>query len=207
MSGYPGFAVEILIGITYLKKLYASADRPKPVSPSSRPARSATHDSSFTTFDNDKHNNYLLCYNNFTMATSREAPNPLRPYYIPPSIGFPPESTPAPSSSSPRGANAPSNGSTYASSARDIFGDMDYSDYVSDDNKSTLDMIRQMLDDAMYKYLAVLLAQPFDVAKTVLQVRSQGVLLDGTAATKGSKGAEGFVDSRFDVSTASLERK
>lgn len=84
---------------------------------------------------------------------------------------------------------------------------MDYSDYVSDDNKSTLDMIRQMLDDAMYKYLAVLLAQPFDVAKTVLQVRSQGLLLDGTAATKGSKGVEGFVDSRFDVSTASLERE
>lgn len=83
---------------------------------------------------------------------------------------------------------------------------MDYSDYVSDDNKSTLDMIRQMLDDAMYKYLAVLLAQPFDVAKTVLQVRSQGVLLDGTTATKaGTKGAEGFVDSRFDVSTASLK--
>ena len=58
-----------------------------------------------------------------------------------------------------------------------------------------------MLDDAMYKYLAVLLAQPFDVAKTVLQVRNQGVLLDGNAGTKGSKGAEGFVDNRFDVSS------
>lgn len=84
---------------------------------------------------------------------------------------------------------------------------MDYSDYVSDDNKSTLDMIRQMLDDAMYKYLAVLLAQPFDVAKTVLQVRSQGLLLDGTATTKEGKGVEGFVDSRFDVRTTSLERE
>lgn len=82
---------------------------------------------------------------------------------------------------------------------------MDYSDYVSDDNKSTLDMIRQMLDDAMYKYLAVLLAQPFDVAKTVLQVRSQGLLLDTTRAAKtGSKEAEGFMDSRFDVSTGIL---
>ena len=132
------------------------------------------------------------------MATSREAPNPLRPYYIPPSIGFPPDTTPA-SSSSPRGGNATSN-STYASSARDIFGDMDYSDYVSEDSKSTLDMIRQMLDDAMYKYLAVLLAQPFDVAKTVLQVRNQGLLEE---AGGRKKGVEGFGEmGHADVSWA-----
>lgn len=83
---------------------------------------------------------------------------------------------------------------------------MDYSDYVSEDSKSTLDMIRQMLDDAMYKYLAVLLAQPFDVAKTVLQVRSQGLLEDATSKKTMGKGAAGFMDSRYaDVSTGSGE--
>jgi fusion and transport protein UGO1 len=34
-------------------------------------------------------------------------------------------------------------------------------------------MIKELLDQAMYKYMSVLLAQPFEVAKTVLQVRSQ----------------------------------
>jgi fusion and transport protein UGO1 len=34
-------------------------------------------------------------------------------------------------------------------------------------------MIKELLDQAMYKYLSVLLAQPFEVAKIVLQVRSQ----------------------------------
>ncbi len=137
------------------------------------------------------------------MATSRNGPNPLRPYYIPPSIGFPPEAPSA--SSAPRSAG---NGTStsYASSARDIFGDIDYSDYVSDDNKSMLDMIRQILDEAMYKYLAVLLAQPFDVAKTILQVRSQGMLLNGDAPTATKKntkgGASGFMESRYeDVSS------
>ena len=72
--------------------------------------------------------------------------------------------------------------------------------YVSEDSKSTLDMIRQMLDDAMYKYLAVLLAQPFDVAKTVLQVRNQGLLEE---AGGRKKGVEGFGEmGHADVSWA-----
>lgn len=84
---------------------------------------------------------------------------------------------------------------------------MDYSDYVSEDSRSTLDMIRQMLDDAMYKYLAVLLAQPFDVAKTVLQVRSQGLLDDSCGKKAAGKGAERFMDSRYaDVSAVSWKR-
>jgi mitochondrial fusion and transport protein UGO1 len=61
----------------------------------------------------------------------------------------------------------------YASSARDIFPDIDYSDYVPEGSLSTVDMIKELLDQALYKYTSVLLAQPFEVAKTVLQVRSQ----------------------------------
>ena len=107
------------------------------------------------------------------MASTREGPNPLRPYYIPPSIGLPPETTAAASPvSKPFNCN---NGTaaTYASSAREIFSDIDYSGYVSEGSQSTLDMIKELLDQAMYKYISVLLAQPFEVAKTVLQVRSQ----------------------------------
>jgi fusion and transport protein UGO1 len=62
---------------------------------------------------------------------------------------------------------------TYVSSARDIFSDIDYSDYIPEGSLSTVDMIKELLDQALYKYTSVLLAQPFEVAKTILQVRSQ----------------------------------
>lgn len=109
------------------------------------------------------------------MSTPREGPNPLRPYYIPPSIGLVPEiSTPTSS-----GAHALSsrNGTeaVHTSSARGIFSDIDYSDYVSEGSQSTLDSLREIIDQTLYKYLSVLLAQPFDVAKTILQVRTQAV--------------------------------
>ena len=54
-----------------------------------------------------------------------------------------------------------------------MFSDIDYSDYMSDASPSTIESIRKTLDDALYRYVSVLLSQPFDVAKTVLQVRLQ----------------------------------
>ncbi|CZR56489.1 related to chromosome segregation protein Cse1p [Phialocephala subalpina] len=112
------------------------------------------------------------------MSTSRDGPNPLRPYYKPPSIGIP-HDPPNTTSSGTHGLG-PRNGSaaSYASSARDMFSDMDYSDYLSDTSPSALESVRKQVDDWFYKYMSILLAQPFDVAKTILQVRSQ-VLEDG----------------------------
>ena len=81
--------------------------------------------------------------------------------------------TGAASSTSHTFSNKNSTAPTYASSARDIFSDIDYSDYVPAGSLSTVDMIKELLDQALYKYMSVLLAQPFEVAKTVLQVRSQ----------------------------------
>jgi fusion and transport protein UGO1 len=107
------------------------------------------------------------------MSTSREGPNPLRPYYIPPSIGPPPDVAAAASSGSHTFSNKNGTAQTYASSARDIFSDIDYSNYVPEGSLSTVDMIKELLDQALYKYTSVLLAQPFEVAKTVLQVISQ----------------------------------
>ncbi|TVY34805.1 Mitochondrial fusion and transport protein [Lachnellula subtilissima] len=110
-------------------------------------------------------------------STSRDVPNPLRPYYRPPSIGIPqdidaPGTTAATMSSSGLHGLSSKNGSaaSYASSARDMF---DYSDYLSDSSPSSVEAIKKTLDDWVYKYFSILLAQPFDVAKTVLQVRSQ----------------------------------
>jgi fusion and transport protein UGO1 len=105
------------------------------------------------------------------MSSMRDGSNPLRPYYRPPSIGRPQDS-PASTSS----VLGPKNGSaaSYASSAREIFSDVDYSDYFSEASPSTIESVQNMLNEGLYKYFSILLSQPFDVAKTVLQVRSQG---------------------------------
>ncbi|KAJ4293458.1 hypothetical protein N0V90_008741 [Kalmusia sp. IMI 367209] len=108
------------------------------------------------------------------MATSRDAPNPLRPYYIPPSIGLPPEqpqnsSSPAPSYSS----RTPK--PSFGSQARDILSDLDYDSYFPDSSPTVAEHAKKLLDQALWNYTSVLLAQPFEVAKTLLQVhQAQG---------------------------------
>lgn len=108
------------------------------------------------------------------MTSTREAANPLRPYYRPPTIGIPLDTSGALNSGSPHSLG-PKNGSaaSYASSAREIFSDIDYSDYLSDSSPSSIESLQGMVNEGFYKYLSVLLSQPFDVAKTVLQVRNQ----------------------------------
>ncbi|CAK4017380.1 mitochondrial fusion and transport ugo1-like [Lecanosticta acicola] len=103
----------------------------------------------------------------FPMAPSRE-PNPLRPYYTPPSIG---SHTPAASASqTPHAArvNAGRSSATISNSARDYFPELDI------DLKSTTSEAwqhtRGLFDTLAWRYTSVLLAQPFDVAKTILQV-------------------------------------
>jgi len=129
------------------------------------------------------------------MSSSREGPNPLRPYYIPPSIGIPPEaaSQSTHSISKPNGSAA-----SYASSARDIFSDIDYSDYLSDNSPSSIQQVKDLLDQALYKYTSVLLAQPFEVAKTILQVRSQA-RNDGVVVENVFERQEAYRDDYNDV--------
>ncbi|KAI4794493.1 hypothetical protein E4T44_12500, partial [Aureobasidium sp. EXF-8845] len=99
------------------------------------------------------------------LSSSRDTPNPLRPYYRPPSIGLPPADANATSASA-------GSSSSLGSSARHVFDDLDYSSFLNDgDSSSVADMGRKVLDQALWKYTSVLLAQPFDVAKTILQVR------------------------------------
>jgi fusion and transport protein UGO1 len=136
------------------------------------------------------------------MSTSREGPNPLRPYYRPPSIGIP-QDTPGVTSSGTHGLG-PKNGSaaSYASSARDIFSDVDYSDYFSDSSPSSVESAQKLINDCLYKYFSVLLSQPFDVAKTVLQVRSYGAadnILSPAISGNMRSGQSSYRDSNYDV--------
>lgn len=109
------------------------------------------------------------------MSAPREGPNPLRPYYIPPSVGPRPLSGTESSAAPNIGSKPPSSISdprpSLGSSARDLLSDLDYSDYLSDTSPSATAVVKRLVDRALWKYSSVLLAQPFEVAKTVLQVQ------------------------------------
>ncbi len=104
------------------------------------------------------------------MSASREGPNPLRPYYIPPSIGDQAghNATGATSLGSKHGVTSTT---SFGSSARNILSDMDYSEYMSDPSPSASGMVKALMEEAMRKYASMFCVQPFEVGKTVLQVQ------------------------------------
>jgi fusion and transport protein UGO1 len=93
---------------------------------------------------------------------NREGINPLRPYYIPPS-GL------SPASNAPPEVTSPSSAQVFGNTARGFIPDIDYADYL-DASPSVSDWVRDALNSALVRYTKVLTAQPFDVAKTILQV-------------------------------------
>ncbi|TGJ87021.1 hypothetical protein E0Z10_g1725 [Xylaria hypoxylon] len=107
------------------------------------------------------------------MTSTGDDVNPLRPYYIPPRIG---EQTGSLPRANPFSNSTTTNATTsakYASKARDIFPDIDYKEHLDELSPSTVQSIKQFIDELLWKYTSVLMAQPFEVAKTILQVRSQ----------------------------------
>ena len=109
------------------------------------------------------------------MSSPREGPNPLRPYYIPPSVSNPPDVSQNASSAANLGSkHASTSTNSFGSSARNILADMDYSDYISDSGPSGTEVMKVLVEQALWKYMSVFLAQPFEVAKTVLQVQLAG---------------------------------
>ncbi|KAL8998907.1 MAG: hypothetical protein Q9169_002126 [Polycauliona sp. 2 TL-2023] len=113
------------------------------------------------------------------MSTPRDGErNPLRPYYVPPSVGATagasPRSQPPPNLASKHGSSQSTTSPGFGSSARNILADMDYSDYLSEASPSSTATFKSLAEQAAWKYTSVFLAQPFDVAKTLLQVRAPG---------------------------------
>jgi fusion and transport protein UGO1 len=51
---------------------------------------------------------------------------------------------------------------------------MDYTDYLSDASPSPREIGRSLVEHAIWKYTSIFLAQPFDVAKLVLQAQKGG---------------------------------
>ncbi|KAI9685043.1 MAG: mitochondrial fusion and transport protein ugo1 [Bathelium mastoideum] len=107
------------------------------------------------------------------MTTSSDVPNPLRPYYVPPSVGLPPNASQSHAGThglpaSNRAASLPRSKS-FGTSARDILSDLDYGDYLPESSPSTTELVKRLANQAVWKYTSVVLAQPFEVAKVVLQ--------------------------------------
>ncbi|RMZ85873.1 hypothetical protein DV737_g483, partial [Chaetothyriales sp. CBS 132003] len=119
------------------------------------------------------------------MAESRQAPgvNPLRPYYVPPTAG---NATAASSAATAAATTRASSAPAFA------FPDIDYSDYIPEASPSVTGSIKKLLDQAVWKYLTVLMAQPLEVAKLILQARP----LSGAPgpATHVPAGAAGRID-------------
>ena len=105
------------------------------------------------------------------MSTPREGPNPLRPYYIPPSVGDPLDFQPNASAAKHGSKHASTSTDSFGSSTRNILADMDYSDYISDSGTSPTEAMKGLIEKALWRYFSVFLAQPFDVSKTILQVQ------------------------------------
>lgn len=102
------------------------------------------------------------------LRPSSEGPNPLRPYYRPPSIGIP-ASDPSNGNSSAPGGSSRSNA---GSGARNILSGLSYEEVVSEASGLSGGIsFKSLLDDAVWKYSSVFMAQPFELAKMVLQVR------------------------------------
>jgi mitochondrial fusion and transport protein UGO1 len=95
------------------------------------------------------------------MQDSRQhVPNPLRPYYVPPSIGT--DSLP---NATPNASKPSSQGTGFT------FPDIDYSDYIPEASPSLTGTVKSYIDQAFWKYTTVVLGQPFEVAKLILQAR------------------------------------
>lgn len=94
------------------------------------------------------------------MQDARYTPNPLRPYYKPASIGV-----------ADITSNATKATSKSASGPTFSFPDLDYSDYISDAAPSINLSLKSIIDQTVWKYTSVVFAQPFEVAKLILQAR------------------------------------
>ncbi len=127
------------------------------------------------------------------MAAPREGPNPLRPYYIPPSIGTASEALPNSSSSIPKASTGGTSSSSFS------FPGLDYSDYIPDSSPSISRSAKDLIDKAVWKYASVLMAQPFEVAKLILQVHvAQDEEAAGTLSQQDGRHEsenDGYVDS------------
>ncbi|KKZ68878.1 hypothetical protein EMCG_00049 [[Emmonsia] crescens] len=135
------------------------------------------------------------------MGSSSEGPNPLRPYYVPPSIGLP-KSPPNAASGLPV-SNALVSKANIRNSTREIFSDFDYSEYLGESSPTISDSIKELIEKALWRYSSVLTAQPFEVAKTILQVYvAQDAQADLAGRDERQRPDQGYRDNYYEEDSA-----
>jgi fusion and transport protein UGO1 len=108
----------------------------------------------------------------YSKMNSSDVPNPLRPYYKPPSIGIP---EPNPNQSGPASPPlAPRRPTSSSRDFRELFSDLDYGDYLPQASPSVAEMAKNLVDKTIWNYSSTFLAQPFEVAKIILQCYDAG---------------------------------
>ncbi|KAF1918734.1 Rrp15p-domain-containing protein [Ampelomyces quisqualis] len=70
------------------------------------------------------------------------------------------------------------------SQARDMLSDLDYDAYFPDTSPTVAGHAKRLLDQALWNYTSVLLAQPFEAAKTLLQIHEAGGQLPSPSTLK-----------------------
>lgn len=113
------------------------------------------------------------------LSPSNEGVNPLRPYYRAPSL-IPP---PLPNSTTPQ---APGLRVSLGNSARDMLAELNYGELLGSGDgaaPSAVAAVKLLLDRAMWRYSSVFMAQPFEVAKTILQCHDADATATAAAAT------------------------
>lgn len=144
------------------------------------------------------------------MTTQRDGVNPLRPYYRAPVIGETTDPASA-SSANPFAVGNVTGTARYASKARDVLADIDYKDYLNDSSPSVIQNAKELVEELIWKYTSVLMAQPFEVAKTILQARDQdenavwATTEPGGLKRQSSSQAGSIYDVRMDSRPLSLE--
>jgi hypothetical protein len=108
------------------------------------------------------------------------------------------------SHSGPAALRSSSPRASLSSSPRGILSELDYADYLGEDDgaspfsaASAAAIAKRLLDQALWKYTSVLLAQPFEVAKTVLQCH---VIEDDETGEESlrKRDADGRMDGSYD---------
>ncbi|OAX84431.1 hypothetical protein ACJ72_01209 [Emergomyces africanus] len=131
------------------------------------------------------------------MGSSSEGSNPLRPYYVPPSIGLP--KSPPHAVSGPPVSSSIVGKTNIRNSTRDIFSDFDYSEYLGESSPTISDSVKELVEKAIWRYSSVLTAQPFEVAKTILQVYvAQDAHADLTGRDERQRRDQGYRDDYYE---------
>jgi hypothetical protein len=80
-----------------------------------------------------------------------------------------------------------------------MLSDLDYADYLSDTSPSATAVVKGLFDQALWRYTSVLLGQPFEVAKTTLQVQLASAMQAHRVENLRSSRAS-VISERYEVS-------